>query len=671
MMSSVPRSAELNTLTDARMRRLPHEQQLHKAEYPGEITYLDVFSVSKFDLPVESIEGKRSGYQYAVLFVDAYSRFRKVYFCKTQEEVPRLARFYLLELGTQAHSGGHFLLGAGFAKYGRRQVHTDGGLPMNSEAFERVLLECGCAANVTSCHDSPSSNGVVERSFGTLVPDVRALLALPGMGKRHWHWAFRHAVVARNRLASRRVVDPCTGKTRRVTPFELFFGRKPSLAHAVIFGSPCRVLLLGPERPKGKFGMPCSRGVVLGHGEDGVQVGKTFRYMMGWVVLREDGSTTVSRNVEIDERPLIEGGHYPISGRASSRQRDADVSSRRAADEQRDAADQRDADGQRDADAPLQRDVEHEFDELGESAEGVEIEGRALPPISLAHDPLRRDRASHSKSQAAGGSEPLSAQARVANGAVYNGKIVKIPGNLKEALNSDEKDEWNRAVAEHLAMHDAKGTFKEVLVPARKKLLPCRWVFAVKTDSENSVIRFKARTVVWGNMQRQGIDYEQTFSPTARGEQIRILLAAGAKLHGERLSKLPSAQVGVLSASLDDVLIVGDVEDAYLNSTLEEGNVLTEFPPGYVPKLTAPPGFVVAAEQIQAHPGLKQAGRAWFRNNRARLLERGFKQSEIAPCIFVKETPCGGFIAVAVYWTTCSCSTRRTIPTPSRSSRPT
>jgi hypothetical protein len=65
------------------------------------------------------------------------------------------------------------------------------------------------------------------------------------------------------------------------TPFELFYHRRPSLKHAVVFESPCRVLLLGEQRPNGKFSPHTLRGKVLGRGEDGVQMGKVYRYLLG------------------------------------------------------------------------------------------------------------------------------------------------------------------------------------------------------------------------------------------------------------------------------------------------------------------------------------------------------------------------------------------------------
>jgi hypothetical protein len=92
--------------------------------------------------------------------VDAYSRFKKVYFARSEKETPGRVRHWLSELGNSVFAGGHFVLGPGCA----RHFHTDGGTAMNSEAFARVLEEHGLAANVTSCPHTPASNGIAERA---------------------------------------------------------------------------------------------------------------------------------------------------------------------------------------------------------------------------------------------------------------------------------------------------------------------------------------------------------------------------------------------------------------------------------------------------------------------------------------------------------------------------
>jgi hypothetical protein len=129
---------------------------------------------------------------------------------------------------------------------------------------------------------------------------------------------------------------------------------------------------------------------------------------------------------------------------------------------------------------------------------------------------------------------------------------------------------------------------------------------------------------------------------------VYLLIAIGAQVFGQQLRKR-GGSVDVTVIAVSDILGIGDVKDAYLQSALDEDNVLTETPPGYQPRCSAPAGHRVLARQIRAHPGLRQAGRAWFNTIRARLLERGYIQSAIAPCIFTKGTACGGYLSLGIF----------------------
>ena len=64
--------------------------------------------------------------------------------------------------------------------------------------------------------------------------------------------------------------------------------------------------------------------------------------------------------------------------------------------------------------------------------------------------------------------------------------------------------------------------------PEEVKPIGCKWVFKKKTDMEGKVVIYKARLVAKGYRQRQGIDYDETFSPVAMVKSIRILLAITA-----------------------------------------------------------------------------------------------------------------------------------------------
>ena len=53
----------------------------------------------------------------------------------------------------------------------------------------------------------------------------------------------------------------------------------------------------------------------------------------------------------------------------------------------------------------------------------------------------------------------------------------------------------------------------------------CKWVFKRKIGAEEKVDAYKSRLIAKGFCQRQGVDYEETFSLVAMLKSIRILLA--------------------------------------------------------------------------------------------------------------------------------------------------
>ena len=77
------------------------------------------------------------------------------------------------------------------------------------------------------------------------------------------------------------------------------------------------------------------------------------------------------------------------------------------------------------------------------------------------------------------------------------------------------------------------------------------WVYSLKTNA-NGEDRFKARLVAKGFTQNEGLDYHETFSPTARVVSIRMLLQLAVQ---------------------HDFAIIEQiyVKTAYLNTDLEEG----------------------------------------------------------------------------------------------------
>ena len=73
------------------------------------------------------------------------------------------------------------------------------------------------------------------------------------------------------------------------------------------------------------------------------------------------------------------------------------------------------------------------------------------------------------------------------------------------------------------------GTWKLVDPPLVTKPIGCKWVFKNKYKADGSLDKHKARLVAKGFSQKEGIDYEETFSPIAKWTTIETLFSLVAR----------------------------------------------------------------------------------------------------------------------------------------------
>jgi len=102
------------------------------------------------------------------------------------------------------------------------------------------------------------------------------------------------------------------------------------------------------------------------------------------------------------------------------------------------------------------------------------------------------------------------------------------PPSYKLAM-TDPK--WQEAMNSELQALIDNQTWSLVPLPLAKCPISCKWVYRIKRKADGSVERYKARLVARGFTQTAGIDYHDTFSPTAKMVTVRCLLAIAASLN--------------------------------------------------------------------------------------------------------------------------------------------
>jgi hypothetical protein len=97
-------------------------------------------------------------------------------------------------------------------------------------------------------------------------------------------------------------------------------------------------------------------------------------------------------------------------------------------------------------------------------------------------------------------------------------------------MKSPLSDEWKRVEQEEIDSLISRKVWKLVPRPQGANIITNKWVYKTKEDSEGRTTRRKARLVARGFTQIEGIDYEETFAPTAKFVTIRLIVALATSL---------------------------------------------------------------------------------------------------------------------------------------------
>ncbi|KAJ9544572.1 hypothetical protein OSB04_024279 [Centaurea solstitialis] len=129
------------------------------------------------------------------------------------------------------------------------------------------------------------------------------------------------------------------------------------------------------------------------------------------------------------------------------------------------------------------------------------------------------------------------------------------PKKIEDALLDPN---WVTAMKQELVEFIRNNVWELTSRPRKRTVIGTKWIFRNKFDEHGNVSRNKARLVAQGYRQEEGINYDETFTPVARIEAIRLFLAYAAHKNFK--------------------LFQMDVKSAFLNEKLSEEVYVAQSP---------------------------------------------------------------------------------------------
>ncbi len=539
----------------------------------------------------------QGGCRYWLTFLDDATRYLWTYPLRNKKEVATIAQDWIQLVENQYNLK-------------VRRLRTDNGSEYSR--LDQHLQRKGIKRETTIPH-TPQQNGRAERINRSLSEKVACMLIDSGMGASYWAEALLQLTYVLNRSPSRPM--------EMRTPYEALHGIPPDLSDLHVWGSPCQALILPQKSGFGEKTVDC---IFLGYSE----VKKGYRLMEA-----KSRKIIHSREVKFFEAPDkqrelqvrpedLNDENSPITSPEDAPEQedpnhgqddeifyDADDGSTEGEIEIQEEAAEPEVERFRDETPPIEDEQMHEneIERRGEADAGRPRRQRREPGywwIGNADERARReaqDRANLAET------EENDTYSFLINKAIQDGEV---PQTYEKTLQSEMRRHWVSAMEAEIASMKENQVWDLVPLPQGKRVVGCKWVFAIKLDAEGNVIKHKARIVAQGFTQRAGVDFYETYAPVARMKSTRLFMAY-------------TIREGMY-------IVQANVKTAYLNGEMKE-DVYMKVPQG----VDNPKGFVCRIKRSLY--GLRQSAHEWNNKIDLELKLMGFKPLEVEPCVYMRK----------------------------------
>lgn len=160
------------------------------------------------------------GSRYFLLIRDEFSTYLFVEFLQSKAEVANILKRFVDKISTMTQAR-------------VKIMRSDQGSEFKNSAVQMLCEMEGIVQEFSAVY-TPQQNGEAERANRTVLDAARSFLTASSLPNTIWAEAVNCAVHVRNRIANSR--------TGTKTPYELFYGRKPSLDRMMPFGQPVQIL---------------------------------------------------------------------------------------------------------------------------------------------------------------------------------------------------------------------------------------------------------------------------------------------------------------------------------------------------------------------------------------------------------------------------------------------